>query len=258
VGFDIPFLAPNLFQARRSRLRRRFRVPGHLHDRKTAVDNNPGLLPSSASIDPRSRRFRPRRGGVPVAQAARPVFLFSGLGAEHPAMGRGLFRLSDVFRGEMERCDRLYRSLTGSPLLVRRNPPFGERMRNGRPSYVQPAVFAFQHALAAAWIAWGVRPAAVFGYSLGEDAAACVAGAASLEDVMTLVVHRAQRMDALRGGGMAVRSRDGPGHGTGSRARGSTWSLSPRSRFSSARTTQAANGSPSARSARYARTTRTT
>jgi len=167
------------------------------------VDKNPGLLPSS-SIDPRSRRFTHRRGGLPVAQAARPVFLFSGLGAEHPAMGRGLFRLSDVFRGELERCDGLYRSITGSALLVRRNPPFGERIRNGRPSYVQPAVFAFQYALAAAWISWGVRPVAAFGYSLGEDAAACVAGAASLDDVMTLVVHRAQRMDALRGGAMAV------------------------------------------------------
>jgi acyl transferase domain-containing protein len=94
--------------------------------------------------------------------------------------------------------------MTGRPLLVRRNPPFGERMRDGRPSYVQPAVFAYQYALAAAWISWGVRPAAVFGYSLGEDAAACVAGAASVEDVMTLVVNRARRMDGLRGGGMAV------------------------------------------------------
>ena len=145
-----------------------------------------------------------RRGGVPVALAARPVFLFSGLGAEHPAMGRGLFRLSDTFRTELERCDRIYRGLTGRPLLVRGNPPFGERMRNGRPSYVQPALFAFQHALAATWIAWGVRPAAVLGYSLGEDAAACVAGAASLDDMMALVVHRAQHMDRLRGGAMAV------------------------------------------------------
>jgi acyl transferase domain-containing protein len=132
------------------------------------------------------------------------VFLFSGLGGEYPEMGRGLFRFSEVFRTELERCDRLYRSIAGGPLLVRRNPPFGERIRYGRPSYVQPAVFAFQYALAATWIAWGVRPAAVFGYSLGEDAAVCVAGAASLEDVMALVVARARRMDALRSGGMAV------------------------------------------------------
>lgn len=119
-------------------------------------------------------------------------------------MGRGLFRMSTTFRAELERCDRLYRGRTGRPLLVRSHPPFGERISNGRPSYVQPAVFAFQYALASAWIAWGVRPAAVLGYSLGEDAAACVAGAASLEDVMTMIVSRARRMDGLRGGGMAV------------------------------------------------------
>lgn len=178
--------------------------PGAPSERKTAVDSKPGLLPPSASLDPRSRRLTRRRGGLPVPQAVKPVFLFSGLGAEHPAMGRGLFRLSDVFRTELERCDRLYRATTGSPLLVRRDPPFGERMRDGRASYVQPAVFAFQYALAAAWLSWGVRPAAVFGYSLGEDAAACVAGAASLEDVMTLVINRALHMDRLRGGGMAV------------------------------------------------------
>jgi epothilone polyketide synthase D len=168
------------------------------------VDTKPGLLPPSASPDPRGRRLARRRSGVPVSQAARPVFLFSGLGAEHPEMGRGLFRMSSTFRSELERCDRLYRELTGSALLVQRHPPFGHRIRNGRPSYVQPAVFAFQYALAAAWIAWGVRPAAVLGYSLGEDAAACVAGAASLEDVMTMIVNRARTMDGLRGGGMAV------------------------------------------------------
>ena len=177
---------------------------GHLHDTNTAVDTNPGLLPPSASIARPSRRFTRRRTAVALPVATQPVFLFSGIGAEHPAMGRGLFRMSEVFRGELERCDGLYRAMTGDPLLQRRNPPFGDRIRNGRPSYVHPAVFAFQHALAAAWISWGVRPAAVFGYSLGEDAAACVAGAASVEDVMALVVNRARHMDGLRRGGMAV------------------------------------------------------
>jgi len=188
VGFDIPSFAR----------------AGHLTIRQIVVDTKPGLMPLSASPDPRGRRFARRRTGVPSSQATRPVFLFSGLGAEHPEMGRGLFRMSTTFRAELERCDRLYRALTGRPLLVRATPPFGDRLRNGRPSYVQPAVFAYQYALAAAWIAWGVRPAAVLGYSLGEDAAACVAGAASLDDMMALVVNRARVMDRLRGGGMAV------------------------------------------------------
>ena len=162
-----------------------------------------GLRPPSASLDSRGRRVA-RRAAAPVAPAARPVFLFAGLGAEHPAMGRGLYRMSAAFRAELERCDRLYRALTGRPLLVRSHPPFGARIDNGRPSYVQPAVFAYEYAHASALIAWGVRPAAVLGYSLGEDAAACVARVASLDDVFTLVVNRARQMDALPGGAMAV------------------------------------------------------
>jgi acyl transferase domain-containing protein len=168
------------------------------------VEIKVGLRPPSASLDPRGRRFVRRRAGVPVPKGARPVFLFAGLGAEHPAMGRGLFRMSATFRAELERCDRLYRRLTGGRLLVADHPPFGDRMLNGRPSYVQPAVFAFEYALAATLVAWGVRPSAVLGYSLGEDAAACIAGVASLDDVFTLVVNRARHMDTLRGGGMAV------------------------------------------------------
>lgn len=162
-----------------------------------------GLRPPSASLDPRGRRFA-RRSSVPVSPAARPVFLFAGLGAEHPEMGRGLFRMSATFRSALGRCDALYRALTGRPLIVAQHPPFGARIANGRPSYVQPAVFAYQYALASTLISWGVRPSAVLGYSLGEDAAACIAGVAPLDDVMALVVNRAREMDGLRDGGMAV------------------------------------------------------
>lgn len=163
-----------------------------------------GLRPPSASLDPRGRRFARRRPGLAAPRWARPVFLFAGLGAEYPAMGRGLFRMSAAFRAELERCDRLYRELTGTRLLIASHPPFGDRLRRGRPSYVQPAVFAFEYALAATLLSWGVRPSAVLGYSLGEDAASCIAGVVSLEDAFTLVVNRARHIDALRGGGMAV------------------------------------------------------
>ena len=163
-----------------------------------------GLRPPSASLDRRGRRFARRPTGLPLPRQARPVFLFAGLGAEHPDMGRGLFRMSANFRAELERCDALYRDLTGRRLLVASHLPFGDRIRHGRPSYVQPAVFAFEYALATTLISWGVRPSAVLGYSLGEDAAACIAGVASLDDVFALVVNRARHMDSLRGGGMAV------------------------------------------------------
>lgn len=175
----------------------------------------PGLAPSYVLRDPlRGRRTSPVRalpvrlpGALPpeqLAPAASAVFLFSGLGADHAAMGARLYRVAPVFRRELHRCDRAYRATTGEPLLAHGDRPFARLARVRRPSYVHPAVFSYQYALALMWIACGIRPAALLGYSLGEDAAACVSGAASVEDLMPLVVARARRVEPLRGGAMAV------------------------------------------------------
>ena len=52
-------------------------------------------------------------------------------------------------------------------------------------------------ALAALWRSWGIEPAAVLGHSLGEYAAAHVAGVLSLEDALRIVVERTRQVDAL-------------------------------------------------------------
>ena len=72
-------------------------------------------------------------------------------------------------------------------------------------AYAQPAIFAVSWSLAQMWRAWGIEPDAVMGHSFGEFAAACCAGALSLEDAARMVAARGRLAQALpHGGAMAV------------------------------------------------------
>ena len=72
-------------------------------------------------------------------------------------------------------------------------------------SVIQPTLFAMEAALAAVWRSWGVEPSAVIGHSMGEVAAAYVAGALSLEDAARVICKRSQLMQRTSGmGAMAL------------------------------------------------------
>ena len=68
--------------------------------------------------------------------------------------------------------------------------------------YTQPVMFAIEYALATLWCSWGIEPAAVMGHSVGEFAAACIAGVFSLEDGLKLIAERARLMQSLPPGGL--------------------------------------------------------
>ena len=127
------------------------------------------------------------------------AFLFSGQGPQWWGMGRELLESEPVYRELVERCDRLFATLGADWSLLRELAAGEEESRLHETEIAQPAIFALQVGLAALWRSWGIEPDAVVGHSVGEVAAACVAGCLSLEDASRLVFHRGRLMQRASG-----------------------------------------------------------
>ncbi|GAB6040374.1 type I polyketide synthase [Endothiovibrio diazotrophicus] len=130
------------------------------------------------------------------------AFLFSGQGSQHVGMGRALYQSQPLFREWLDRCAEILQPLLGHDLreLLYAEEASNERLRE--TEIAQPALFAVEYALAQLLMAWGVRPAAVLGHSLGEYVAACVAGLFSLEEALALVAERGRLMQSMPRGAM--------------------------------------------------------
>ncbi len=121
-------------------------------------------------------------------------FIMSGQGPQWWGMGRELMRHEPVFRQAMERCDAALRPWAKFSLLEELGRT-EETSRMQRTEIGQPAIFAMQVALAALWQSWGVRPSAVVGHSVGEIAAACIAGIFTVEEAARIIALRARFME---------------------------------------------------------------
>lgn len=134
---------------------------------------------------------------------AGPVFVFSGYGSQWAGMGGRLLGEDDVFADAIRGLDPVFATETGTSL--------SELITGGVPltavDRVQPLLYGLQLALARTWREYGVEPAAVVGHSMGEVAAAVVAGALGPRDGLRVMLHRSALLggvDAGQAGSMAA------------------------------------------------------
>jgi acyl transferase domain-containing protein len=165
---------------------------------------------------------------MPTSQAQhgnRPViFMFCGQGSQYVNMGLDLYQTEPAFRKEIDRCFRILEEKTGinpkailypemakqkflqggpgGALFTKSAPPGRRRQPIDQPEFALPVIFSLEYALARLLISWGVKPAAMIGYSFGEYVAACISGVFSLEDALRMITIRGRLIQRTPAGAM--------------------------------------------------------
>lgn len=140
---------------------------------------------------------------MPVRQTPKVAFLFTGQGAQYAGMAGELFASEPLFRAALKEADAALRPhMRRSAIEVM----FAEGdAALHETEYTQPALFALGYALARMWTGFGVTPGFIAGHSIGECAAAVIAGALPLAEAARLVALRGRLMQSLpKGGAMAA------------------------------------------------------
>lgn len=175
----------------------------HLTHRLAVVGSNAGDVGRQLAAFAAGEETGPFAVGA-VDPSRKVAFVFPGQGSQWVGMGRELLRTCEAFRQAIEEIDPLIVEETGwSVLRQLEDPALEERL--SRIDVIQPTLFAIEIALAAWWKSCGVVPQAVVGHSMGEVAAACVAGILTPHDAVRVICRRSALLLRLAGkGAMAV------------------------------------------------------
>lgn len=137
-----------------------------------------------------------------IENASGAVFLFPGGGAQHHGMARDLYRQDADFRRSVDEGLSYLAPPVASELRAAWLSAIEPDPRLLRPSVQLPAILIIEVALARLWMARGITPKALIGHSMGENAAACIAGVMSFKDAVNLVRLRGELFETLPRGGM--------------------------------------------------------
>ena len=137
----------------------------------------------------------------PVKKDKKIVFMFTGQGSQYVNMGKTLFETNQVFHDAMVECNALFEPYTLKSLIKLIYSEKADEKVIARTVYAQPLIFMIEYSLAKMWESMGVKPDAVIGHSIGEYAAAVVAGSITLPDAVKLVSARGRLMDSAPGEG---------------------------------------------------------
>ncbi|TCP54571.1 amino acid adenylation domain-containing protein [Tumebacillus sp. BK434] len=204
------------------------------HRRALVVTDHQDAVEVLANLHPR----RVLQGQADLTDHPRKVaFLFAGTGDHYVEMAAELYRTEPVFKQAVDQCCEILEPHLDTdvkkvlyPQQEQNDIPSGLTKEKERPQdqaapafdlrkmlrreegadlqqlhqteYAHPALFVIEYALTQLLLAWGIRPQALLGYSLGEYVAACVAGVFSLEDALALVAKRAKMIQDLPAGAM--------------------------------------------------------
>lgn len=131
-------------------------------------------------------------------RAPKVAWQFTGQGSQYVGMGKQLYQSEPIFRAAIDHCDEVLKQWRSESLI--------EIMFNGddqidQTRWTQPAIFAVQMGLTKLLQSWGMQPDVVLGHSVGQYAAACVAGIMSWDDGLKLISERGRLIGDLPPGG---------------------------------------------------------
>ena len=176
--------------------------------RKAFVHRRAAVAATTAEAVKLLAKPEPNRVATGQAAASAPgvVFMFSGQGSQYVNMGCELYETKGVFRAQLDQCaERLIPDLgldLRTLLYPSEKDSAAAAQRLSHTRFTQPALFSIEYALAQWWMAHGIAPSAMIGHSIGEYAAACLAGVFSLEEGLHLSAVRGRLMGEMPSGSM--------------------------------------------------------